>query len=379
MIAGLVAVSASGFLAGCGPRRNLLGAAPAAPEIGVEGEGSLRVHAAEKGLLYGCAVNVPALQADLGYADLVRAQAGIVVAENSMKWAPLRPSRGTYNFAEADALVAFAEANRMKVRGHTLCWHRQLPAWFAGEATAANARELLEEHIDRVAGRYAGRIHSWDVVNEAVQVTDGRPDGLRKSPWLELIGPDYLEVAFQRARAADPQALLTYNDYGIEAENEASEAKRQAILQLLRRLRRRNVPLDAVGIQSHVSAGADHRYGPGLLRFMTEVRELGLEIFVTEMDVNDRDLPADTGIRDRAVAERYGQYLQTVLGPGSVSAVLTWGITDRRTWLNGEDARRDHLPERCLPFNAEGQPVEAFFSVRTAFEEAPARAAGGGV
>jgi endo-1,4-beta-xylanase len=346
-------------------------APPAAPDDQVIGVGSLREHAAKRGFLYGCAVDTGLLARDAAYATLVREQANIVVAENAMKWSALRPTIDTYRFDEADALVAFAEANHMKVRGHNLCWHRQLPAWFASEATVGNARGLLTGHIQQVAERYAGRMHSWDVVNEAILVSDGRADGLRDSPWLRLIGPDYIELAFQTARQVDPQALLTYNEYGIEAEDEASDHKRAAVLILLRRLKARNVPLDAVGVQAHITAGKT--YGPGLLSFMAAVRGLGLQIFLTEMDVNDRALPAENAMRDLAVARAYGDFLDTVLHEPFVRAILTWGITDRATWLNGENARPDKLPERCLPFDREGVAKKAFFAMRTSFDR---RAAG---
>ena len=343
-----------------------MAAPPAPPASVITGAGSLKAHAAARGFLFGCAVNSGLLAHDESYASLVREQANIVVAENAMKWAPMRPAIDSYYFDDADALVAFAEKNKMKVRGHNLCWHRQLPKWFAGEATAANARGLLTEHIERVAGRYASRMHSWDVVNEAVLVTDGRADGLRDSPWLKLIGADYIELAFKTARNADPQALLTYNDYGIEGEDSASEKKRAAVMILLRRLKARNVPLDAVGIQSHISAG--HTYGAGLTRFMAEARGLGLQIFLTEMDVNDREWPANEAVRDAAVADAYGSYLDMAMREPSVRVVLTWGITDRNTWLNGEDSRTDKLPERCLPFDAKDAAKKAFFSIRDSFD-----------
>jgi endo-1,4-beta-xylanase len=360
----------------------------------ITGPASLRAHAAVSGLLFGCAVAPqlldPALpRYDPAYAALLREQASIVVAENVMKWGPLRPTPTTYDFDPADTLVAFAERNRMKIRGHNLCWHRQLPTWFASVATPANARALLVAHIETVAGRYAGRMHSWDVVNEAIEPKDGRPDGFRLSPWLNLAGNDYIELAFHTARRADPQALLTYNDYGIENETPEAEAKRAAVLMLLRRLRARRVPIDAVGIQSHISAApspksADpkYTYGPGLLRFLSDLRELDLQVFLTEMDVNDRALAPTIPDRDHAVAETYQRYLSTVLTDPAVKAVLTWGITDRYTWLNGEDARPDKLPERPLPFDsgsdsssgsvpATYRPKPAFFALRSALDKLP--------
>ena len=337
---------------------------------GVMGPESLRTHATARGLLNGCAVNVGALEAVPGYAALVAEQSSIVVAENAMKWSPLRPTINTYEFEQADALIAFAERHRIKVRGHNLCWHRQLPTWFEAEANAGNARRLLTEHIERVAGRYAGRMQSWDVVNEAVQVEDGRPDGLRDSPWLKLVGEEYLEVAFHAARQADPQALLTYNEYGVEGEDAKSEAKRAAVLELLRRLRARNVPVDAVGVQSHLSAGPEleNQVGAGLVRFLAEVKELGLQVLITEMEVNDRALGPDAVMRDHEVAGVYGRYLDLMLRDANVTAVLTWGITDRLTWLNSEGSRKDGLKERCLPFDEEMRPVEAFWAMRAAFD-----------
>ena len=226
----------------------------------------------------------------------------------------------------------------------------------------------MEAHIERVAGRYAGRVHSWDVVNEAIQVQDGRPDGLRNSPWLRLVGDDYIEVAFRAARRADPQALLTYNDYGIEAEWPGDEAKRQAVLLMLRRLKARQVPIDAVGIQSHISAGPSGRFGAGLTKFIASVRELDLQVFLTEMDVNDRALGPDPETRDAAVAATYTEYLDLVLADPAVRAVVLWGVTDKFTWLNHEDERKDAVAERPLLFDGKYKPKQGFFAVRDAFD-----------
>jgi endo-1,4-beta-xylanase len=315
-----------------------------------------------------------ALGADAAYAALVREQARIVVAENAMKWGALRPSAEGFNFDQADAVVAFAEANRMKIRGHNLAWHQNNPKWLEATATKENARELLVTHIETVAGRYAGRMHSWDVVNEAIRVEDGRADGLRNSVWLRLVGEEYIELAFKTAREADPQALLTYNDYGIEAETREGEQKREAVIEMLRRMVARRVPVDAVGVQSHIAAAVvagetGVQVGAGLMRFIGAVRELGLQVFVTEMDVNDRALGAEIAGRDAAVAAAYRQYLGLVLGDPAVRAVLTWGITDRYTWLGHEEGRADGKLERPLPFDTEGKAKAAFFAVREAFDQ----------
>jgi endo-1,4-beta-xylanase len=343
---------------------------------------SIRAAGAGRGILAGCAVNVRALRSDAAYKKLLEEQVGIVVAESSFKFGPLRPTPTTFFFEDADFLAAFAEANGMKLRGHNFVWHRQLPKWFDGYVTKENAKQVLVDHIEQVGGRYAGKIHSWDVVNEAIQVSDGLPGGFRDSPWQKVLGgtgavPEYIAVAFRTARRVDPKALLVYNDYGIEGEDEGSAKKRAAVMGLLREMQRQKIPLDALGVQSHISAvGKDGRvpvYGAGLMAMIAEVRKMGLKVLVTEMDVNDRYVAAEVGARDAAVAQMYGSYLGTVLQDPAVIAVLTWGITDKYTWLNGEDSRTDGEKERPLPFDAAMQPTAAFAAEVRALQGAPAR------
>ncbi len=193
---------------------------------------TLREAGAKKNLLVGSAVSYRQLERD-DYRTLLSEQASIVVSENDMKWQLIHPEVDRYDFTHADALLAFAAKSNQKVRGHNLCWHNQLPGWFQSVATPENAADLLRKHIAEVAGHYRGRIHSWDVVNEAINVDDGRPDGLRKSPWFNLLGPQYLDIAFAAAAKADGQAILTYNDYDLEQDSPKHEAKRAAVLQLL--------------------------------------------------------------------------------------------------------------------------------------------------
>ncbi len=349
--------------------------------LGQTAEMSLREAGAARGLLVGCAVAVWALQRDPAYKELVKAQAGIVVAENEFKFASLRPSPTEFNFKAADVLAEFAAANGMKLRGHNFVWHRQIPGWFEGYVTAANAKQVLVNHIETVGGRYKGKIHSWDVVNEAVAVEDGLPGGMRKSPWQTVLGgegfgegagkstvPEYIEVAFRTARRVDPKALLCYNDYGIEAEDEGSAKKRAAVMGLLRGMQAKGIPVDGLGVQSHISAGGKAVYGKGLMRMIAEARGMGLKVLVTEMDVNDRALGAEIPLRDEAVAETYGSYLKMVVSDPAVIAVLTWGITDKYTWLNGEDSRKDGVPERPLPFDAEMKAKLAVGAMRQGIE-----------
>jgi endo-1,4-beta-xylanase len=337
---------------------------------------TLKSAGAVRGIPVGTCVHAATLKSDAAYNSLVRQQASILVAETEMKFGPIHPQPTTFFFDDADYILHFAETNNMKMRGHNFVWHRALPPWFATYVTPANAEQVLTNHIETVAGRYKGRIHSWDVVNEAIQVSDGLPNGMRNSPWQEVL-PNYIDIAFRTARKADPHALLTYNDYDIEAEDPASSAKRAAVIALVRGMKERNVPIDAIGIQSHIHAGpvanakpdGSHTYGPALTAFMRTIQhDLGLKILLTEMDVNDRDLPADIPTRDRAVADLYASYLNTTLANPAVIALLTWGITDKYTWLNHEGARTDGLPERSLPFDTNLQPKPAFFAELNALQ-----------
>ena len=352
---------------------------------------TLREAGRSRGLLAGCAVNLNALQTDTAYAQLVRQQANIIVAENAMKFGPIQPELDTFAFDEPDFLFSFAQENGMAVRGHNFVWHRQLPAWFAGYATRQNAAALLVNHIDVVGGRYAGRVHSWDVVNEAIHLEDGLPGGLRDSPWYQLLGPGYLDLAFATARRVDPTALLCYNDYGLESEAHDQAAKRAAVLQLVRGMKQRGVPIDAVGIQSHLLAGGTAHYGTGLTQFMQELQRMGLKLLLTEMDVNDRALPGDsqghdgrggrdtaiggwdTAERDKIVGGTYYEFLKLTLANPDVVALLTWSLTDRYTWLNGESSRPDKLPERALPFDADLKPKPAYVGEVEAILGAPMR------
>lgn len=374
MAGAIATASAASILTGC--PHAVHGHSPVAPaDHEITGKGSLKAHAAAHGLLAGAAVNTRLLHSDANYARVLREQYSLVVAENAMKWKPLRPAPDKYSFDEADVLVSFAERNKINVRGHNLVWHEALPDWFDATVNKENAQRFLTDHIATVAGRYKGKIRSWDVVNEAIQTKDGRPDGLRKSPWFELLGPSYIDIAFRAARQADPAALLTYNDYGVEYDNDEDARKREFVLQLLRRMKADNVPLDALGIQSHIKAGSSSSVSKGIQDYIASARAMGLQVFLTELDVNEDDLPySDVAQRDHAIAEVYRGYLDTVLPDPAVKSVLTWGVTDRYTWLNNgptHQRKQPNRPQRPLPFDDHYQPKEAFFAMRDCFDRRP--------
>jgi endo-1,4-beta-xylanase len=364
-----------GTVVGAGPFSGMTKLHASRSSLDISGPGSLKRHAADARLLFGFAVDAGQLGNNAAYRQLVEEQCSIIVAENAMKWDALAPSPTDYNFEQADALSAFSDRTQIKLRGHTLCWHNQLPNWFGATVTPANARRVLVNHIRTVAGRYAGRMHSWDVVNEAIDPGAGRPDGLRESPWLRLLGTGYIETAFRTAREADPAALLTYNDFGLELDTDDGARRRAAVLVMLRRLKQRNVPIDAVGLQSHLTAG--DRFGQGLLSFIEACREMDLQVFLSEIDVNDRNLPGNLDQRDRGVADTYSDYLTAALRPRNVTTVVTWGASDANSWLNWSgETRLDGKPLRPLLFDDKLQPTRAFSAVREAFNNRVQRYSG---
>ena len=374
----LTGVAALGAVAAIPAPLSGLGIARTAP-ADAAGAGSLRAHAAARGLMYGTAVNPVLLDLEGAtggystdpYTRLVAEQANILVAENSMKWGALRPTADRFDFTQGDRLLRFAGIEGQLVRGHNLCWHQGVPAWLTRMASKDNARGILTHHIQVVADHYRGKLHSWDVVNEAVHPSDGLPDGLRKTLWLDLIGPDYLELAFRAAAAADPVAKLTYNDYGIELDTPEEGKKREMVLGLLKRFKAKGVPIHAVGVQSHLDATGPQP-GQGLKEFIREAARMDLEVYVTEMDVNTHAVAGGREAQDRAVAAVFGNYMRLALAEPNVPMTLTWGITSAHTWLNdaNTDQRRrpDGTPERPLPFDDRMMPTPAFLAIGEAID-----------
>ncbi|OKH41533.1 glycosyl hydrolase family 10 [Calothrix sp. HK-06] len=343
----------------------------------VNGKLSLKERATAKGLIYGAAIQYSQLSLDREIATNVKRECGMLIPEWELKWfvgkQPLRPSPYTFDFRAADWMANFAKTHGLLLRGHTLVWHESLPPWFEKTVNNQNAKRFLEEHIKTVVQHYAGKIHSWDVVNEAINLSDGRSDGLRKTPWLKFLGSDYIELAFRLAAEADPQALLVYNDFGLDYDTSKDEAKRNAVLKLLERLKTKGTPIHALGIQAHLTAN-EAKFSPSKLRqFLRDVASLGLKILITEMDVVDKKLPVDIKVRDRIVAGVYEDYLSVVLDERAVIAVLTWGLSDRYTWLSHFQPRRDRAAVRPLPLDANFRRKLAWNAIARAFDQAPRR------
>jgi endo-1,4-beta-xylanase len=332
----------------------------------VVGQASLKERAAAKGLIFGAAADKHILLNTL-FANTFTKDCGMLVAENDLKWRTIRSNPHTFDFSKGDWLVKFARTHGMLFRGTPLVWELGLPKWFKKKVNHKNAERFLVEHITKVAKHYAGVVHSWDVVNEAIAVSRSkRSDGLSRSPWLEFLGEDYIELAFRTAAKADPKAMLVYNDRWLDYDTPVGNAQRAAVLKLLERLKSNKIPIHALGIQAHLKARETRFNAEKMRGFLKDVASLGLKILITELDVQDEGLPADVMESDRIVAAAYEDYLSVVLDEKAVIAVLTWGLSDRYTWLSRNSRRPllyDSYFQRKLAWNA----------MARAFEQAPKR------
>ena len=300
---------------------------------------------------YGAAVRTDLLYDDPTYRRAILDYCQMIVGEGGLKWADLRPDRHIFDFTQADRQLAFAEENGIAMRGHTLVWYAAMPEWAETIASPEEARTELIGHIRAVVGRYKGRIGSWDVCNEPI-ADNPTPDApFRDSIWQRQLGRDYIELALRTAAEVDPDAQLVINDFGFEQPTDQGRARRKAFLDLLRDLKSKDVPLHAVGIQGHID-GSFPIDKPGMTAFAAELDAMGLGVMITELDVIDHTLPGPDLERDAATAELARAFLEAIGAACRPEAILTWGITDRFTWVPIWYAREDGLANRPLPLDA---------------------------
>ncbi len=333
----------------------------------------LHTYALSKGMFFGTAVDNALLHNDAAYMAKVSEECGMVVAEASFKWDQVHPTPDKFAFEQADDLMTLAVRRHLRVRGHTLVWHEAMPDWLLKELSPAEGEDILTKHIRTVVQHFRNRLTHWDVVNEVINPEDNNPGGLRTSPWLKALGPRYIDIAFETCAATDPGALRVLNEYGTDYALPWEEKKRGALLDLLASLKARNVPIQAVGLQAHLDASQVALDQKVLNNFVNSIAAMGLSIVVTELDVRDNNLPADIASRDIAVAAHARAWLDPVLACPMVLGVLSWGLSDRRSWLNDMYKRADSLPQRPLPLDADLRRKKMWDALADAFVSAPPR------
>ncbi|MBM0203941.1 endo-1,4-beta-xylanase [Micromonospora sp. STR1s_5] len=301
---------------------------------------TLRASAAEKGRYFGAAVATGKLSTSV-YATILNREFNSVVAENEMKWDATEPQQGRFSYTGGDRLVSHAQANGMSVRGHALLWHQQEPGWAQGMSGSA-LRNAAINHVTQVATHFRGKIHSWDVVNEAF--ADGGSGGRRDSN-LQRTGNDWIEAAFRAARAADPGAKLCYNDYNTDGIN----AKSTGIYNMVRDFKSRGVPIDCVGFQSHLGTSLAGDYQANLQRFA----DLGVDVQITELDVM-------TGGNQ---ANIFGAVTRACMNVSRCTGITVWGVRDCDSWRGSDNA---------LLFDCNGNKKAAYTNVLNALNAGPA-------
>lgn len=316
---------------------------------------SLRELAAKRGIHIGAAAN-PALLREAPYAETLAREFDQIEPENAMKFGPIQPGAESYNFGPSDALVAFAQAHKMVVRGHTLVWHNQNPRWLTeGKFTPEQLSTILHDHIKNVVGHFAGQVYAWDVVNEAFK-DDGTIRGTiwSDSPGIGLAGTAYIEQAIRWAHEADPKALLFYNDYDAEGMNRKSDA----IFKMAQDFKARGVPLSGIGLQMHFTSNPPPL--ESIESNMKRITGLGLQVQITELDVR---LPLNNPPLDKQAQIYHGITALCVKFP-LCTAIQTWGFTDKYSWI----PRQNPGMGAALIFDADYQPKPAYQAIASALK-----------
>ena len=331
----------------------------------------------------GVAVSPRSLEGETG--EFIKKNFNSLTPENVMKPALIQPEEGKFNWTEADKIVDFAQANGLKVRGHTLCWHNQTGDWMFKDSLGNQAsKELvlarLKEHITQVVSRYKGKIYAWDVLNEAIDNADPANVGYRQTPMYKICGEEFIGKAFQWAHEADPNAVLFYNEYNTE-----NPAKREKVYEMLKKLLAQGVPVMGVGMQAHWNIGSPKHVGqlsqPGEGDFdipgssedairtsIDKFSSLGLVVQMTELDVTIYTGRTDTlnlGFtpeREQKQIDFYKKAFQVFRDEKKViTGVTFWNLSDRGSWLDNRTPRRGKAYP--LLFDVNNKPKKAYWAV----------------
>lgn len=332
----------------------------------------LRDVARRAGLQIGSASEID-IALDPAYAALIAANCTLFAP--NVSWQRMSPTPEE-SLVGLDPNIEFASRAALRLTGYHLLWHQRLPTWFDALDRGGAERAIID-HIATIGARFGLQTETWNVVNEAIRPADGKQGGLRRSPLLDKFGTAFFDIAFHAARQAAPRAVRLYNDYDFELDTTDEHTRRRSLLRLIDELLRRSVPIQGIGLQSHLRTRSFDRFDPaGYRRFLDELAARNLDIYITELDVHDLAV-GDLLARDRQIAEIYARFLDTALSQPRVRAVVFWGLSDRYSWLNDPArpnyARPDGLPGRPLPFDPNLQPTLALSAVEQALTGAPQR------
>jgi endo-1,4-beta-xylanase len=338
----------------------------------------LAATASNKGRFYGAAVRAGQIGPGGDLRDLTLGQCNFLTPEIAMIWHVMEPSRGEVSFVRMDAVADFARANRMKVLGHQLLWHLGAPAWAAQALAEEKDWRLIQRHFASVIPRYADTVQLWNVVNEPIDV-GVRADGLRSNAFLTAFGPDYIPRALEEARALAPDSDLMINEFSLEYDSPVERERRYAFLKLIEHLKYVGAPLDCIGLQAHLDLRKGRVSPQSINDFIRDVSAFGLDVMVTELDVKESAYADPVEIRDQLVADEVSRYLDVVLDHPAVVGVVTWGLSDRHSWLEVEKEDYARFPgawktgvgpglNRGLPYDSDLRPKPMRQAIARALE-----------
>jgi endo-1,4-beta-xylanase len=333
---------------------------------------------ASQGRYFGTAARIDQLERFAALRRATLANCSSITPEVHLKWDALEPERGRLLFEPVDRLLDFADANGLRLHGHTLLWDRSVPSWASAalQEKSPNWR-TISFYMDAVLSRYGTRIERWDVVNEPLETSDGG-DNLKRNLFYTAFGDGYISRALEEARSRVPSAKLLLNEYSLEYDNEVERDRRRAMLRLLEKLKTSGAPIDGLGIQAHLDLGKGRLLERIIGPFLQEVADMGLEIHISELDVKERDFRPSKATRDQRVADEARRYLEIALAQPAVKGVTTWGLSDRYSWLTPDpsDLEAGHLPSaaalrnRGLPYDERMGEKPLYSVMRDTFEAA---------
>jgi endo-1,4-beta-xylanase len=333
----------------------------------LQGLGSI---AAKNGFVFGAAAG-PVIDKDAAYRELYTTQTRIITTDVAMKMGTIMPQPGPKRFESADRLLQFCAGNRIEMRGHCLIWNEWVPQWIKS-MSVPERQAFFDSYIEEVVARYAGRLHSWDVVNEPFWPGHKAPGGYRLGPWYEAFGTGYVRRAFERVASVDKKTRLVLNEAQTERDDEVGLAVRSGLLRLVDELRDAGVPLHAVGLQGHLQPRYPHDPAR-FAEFLHALADRKVEIYITEFDVRDDTFPDDISARDAMIADTAEKFLTNVLRVPAVKIVIAWELADNYSFYTDAAKKKDPLAERLprpLPFDSSMQRKPLWFAMARAFENA---------
>jgi len=350
---------------------------------------SLGQLAASKGIVFGSALDYPDKRIfnSSSVAGIYRQQCRQFVMGHQLILGQNQRSAGSsFSFARADRAVSFARKSGIPMAGHAAIWHNFAPNWLASAVQKHGAQKIIEDHVGKVVGRYRGQMKYWVVVNEPFDWQKRRSDYIIPTPYAEGLGAEYIDVAFQAAAKADPNARLVLNEVGMEHDYPDARRKRKLVVQTIKRLQKKGIPIHAIGIQGHLRPQFPFNKS-GFRSFLNSVSRLGLKIMITELDVDDNSLPTDIGQRDKLVAKEIRAFLDVCLSNKACDYVMMWGLINKWNWMNLPEQRipagmsefdlrlprKDGKPHRPTLYDDALQPTLAWHAVAQSLQKARAR------